>query len=730
MLHTVPVSRFGFSGPEGIAAYRPKVTPPDTHPRLWVTQDSVGMVRANLARGENKAVWQRLRGTIRSVVPQPPSDATLSDRNGWEMDLLCGQIMAHAVNMAFVALMEEDDALGRRACDYVLDRFCNLAQTSNSRALGEMIYGASVVYDWCHHLLSSCEKKAIRDQFAALRPDLEIGWPPFKIPAVNGHGNEAMLNRDLLSMSIAIYEDEPEPYRLVAYRIFEEVIPMRVAEYESPRHSQGYAYGAYRYFWELQCAWLLRRMTGEEQFHPNIKKVAYAFLYGQLPNRTWIRFEDGFLTKEWGYAMVPFLAYTYGSDPVLKHEYRRHDVPASRPEHPVSFPQDSLFLLLNDPDLPEAASFDSLPLVRDSSPVVGAMNIRTGWNLTPDSRDVLVELRGGGYNFGGHAHSGMGTFQIHYRGLQAADLAQYVHYGTEYDVEFAKRTISKCGLLVLDPDEVFEVPGNDGGQWLCPSPKNINDLVVNNHVFLAGHTLHSDQHADFAFYSVDLAQAYSAKVRHFVRNFVWLNLHGGRNPGVLIVFDRVMSAEPQFRKTWQINSLAKPEITPDGVKSVEGQGAVHTAMLLPRKYGLTLSGGDSHCEYGGKSFAFPDAKGGTDNRSGWRAAFSPEAEQCDDTFLAAVRICDADAEPLPASLTNLERAYQIEVADRVVLLPQNGREFYRPFSFELKRSAPVLVAGIRNGDWRVNGVPRTVTAGTLALDGEAGAICVTLGTKP
>lgn len=723
MKRKVPVSRFNIDDPKDIAHYQPKVVPPESHPRLWVTRDSIDAVRANLTRGENKAVWLRLRETIRSATP-PPSDTTLNDRHGWAMDLLCGQISAYAVNLAFVAMMEHDDALGRRACDYVLDRFCNLAPTSNSRGLGAMIYGAAVVYDWCHHLLSSTEKKAIRDQFAVLRPHLEIGWPPFKLIVVNGHGNEAMLNRDLLSMAIAIYEDEPEPYRLIAYRIFEELIPMRVAEYESPRHSQGYAYGAYRYFWELECAWLLRRMTGEEQFHPNIKKVAYSFLHGQLPNKTWFRFEDGFLTKHWGYAMAPFLAYTYGADPVLKHEYRRHDIADSRPQHPDAYPQDSLFLLLNDPDLPEASSFDSLSLIRDSGPVVSAMNIRTGWNLAPDSRDVLAELRGGGYNFGGHTHSGMGTFQIYYRGLQAADLGQYHQYGTEYDVEFAKRTISKCGVLVFDPDEVYEVPGNDGGQWLCPMPRNINDLVINSHVFMTGRTLHSSQHSDFAFYSLDLAPAYSAKIRSFVRNYIWLNLHGGPNPAVLIVFDRVLSAESQFKKTWQINSLSKPEITPDGVKSVEGKGAIHTAMLLPRKYKLTLSGGDALCEYGGKTFALPDSKGG-DGRSGWRAAFSPEVEQCDDTFLAAIRICDADATPLPVSLKQLEHAYQIEVADRVVLLPESGREFYRSFSFELKRSAPVLIAGIRNGDWRVNDAQHSVVAGTLLFNAEAGTIRVT-----
>ena len=44
-------------------------------------------------------------------------------------------------------------------------------------------------------------------------------------------------------------------------------------------------------------------------------------------------------------------------------------------------------------------------------------------------------------------------------------------------------------------------------------------------------------------FSVDLAAAYSAKVRSYVRSFVFLNLENRDNPAALIVADRMVSAK-------------------------------------------------------------------------------------------------------------------------------------------------------------------------------------------
>jgi len=44
-------------------------------------------------------------------------------------------------------------------------------------------------------------------------------------------------------MSIAVYDEDPVPYRYTSYLVLEQLVPMRKFEYQSPRHNQGVDYG-------------------------------------------------------------------------------------------------------------------------------------------------------------------------------------------------------------------------------------------------------------------------------------------------------------------------------------------------------------------------------------------------------------------------------------------------------------------------------------------------------
>src|SRR5690606_28363327 len=47
--------------PPGALNYKPKVTPPLSHPRLWVTDATLPKVKANLTKDENREVWEKLK---------------------------------------------------------------------------------------------------------------------------------------------------------------------------------------------------------------------------------------------------------------------------------------------------------------------------------------------------------------------------------------------------------------------------------------------------------------------------------------------------------------------------------------------------------------------------------------------------------------------------------------------------------------------------------------------
>src|SRR5690606_39973871 len=89
------------------------------------------------------------------------------------------------------------------------------------------------------------------------------------------------------------------------------------------------------------------------------------------------------------------------------------------------------------------------------------MNNRTGWEDGLESNDVVAEIKGGGYFFANHQHNDAGALQIYHRGIQVGDLGLYRFYGTPYDMNFNKRSISHSMMLAVDPNEKFgSVPSN------------------------------------------------------------------------------------------------------------------------------------------------------------------------------------------------------------------------------------------------------------------------------
>ena len=540
--------------PEAATEYRPEVVPPASRPRVWVNEQSLPAVRANLTKGENAPLWDQVR-------EQAAEPFAFEAEPGTEVPYNA-ELEKAAVARAFVYLMNGEETPGREAVALVRDylaavEFGNLLDIT--REIGRAIYSAALVYDWCYDLMTPDDRESIRGNLMRLADDMEIGWPPFKQIIVNGHGNEAQVNRDLLCMAIAIYDEDPVPYRYCAYRILEELVPMRRFEYQSPRHNQGVSYGPYRFGWDMHAAWLFYRMTGQRVFDDNIADVWKFWLYMRMPNEETLRDGDGFSDgRPASLGATALLSSAYSSDPVIKRDFERQ---GGLPADPI------MVLLLNDPDLKAAENFDSLPRTIDFGPVLGSMVARTGWNMGPGVSDVVVEMKGGGYHFGNHQHADAGSFQIYYRGLQAADLGQYHFYGTPYDFNFCKRSVSHSMMLAVDPDEQYiRNTVNDGGARFIQSCPTTPEQALSDPTFANGEVVSagfgpSPQRPFYSTFSVNLTSAYSEKIEDYVRSFCFLNLDNEQTPAVLIVLDNMTTARPEFRKYWQVNTLNPPETT-------------------------------------------------------------------------------------------------------------------------------------------------------------------------
>ena len=684
--------------PEVVKKYQPTIIP-GARPRLWVTPQTLGEVKANLTKGENKAIWEKVQAAAAAPFTYNPKKGVEGEFNAKLHDA--------CIHKAFVYLMTGDKKMGQEAIT-LMDAYMGVVEFSNlldiTREIGQVIYSGSLVYDWCYDLLSAEQRKSFRAKLLRLAMDMEIGWPPFLQSIVNGHGNELQVNRDLLSMAIALYGDDNEPYRYCSYRILEELVPMRAEEYKSGRHNQGVSYAAFRFNAEMHAVWLMRRLANKEIFDPNIKSLGYYWTYGQFPDGRIMTDGDGSISSSaWAAPDVMFMCYTYSADPILKAEYIRQGTSMTRPV---------LFLLLNDPALKATPDhLNKLPLTRYFTGVLPSMIARTGWDISSTSNDVMVEMKGGDTHFGNHQHMDAGAFQIFHRGELATDLGMYGFYGTLYDMGYNKRSIAHNVMLAYDPTEIFRQKrfANDGGQrFIQEHPRNVRE--INKPVFrygetLAGYVGPNKQRPFFSYLWSDLTQAYSDKVEAYTRAMCFVNLADQDCPAAMIVVDR-MTTRNGIRKYWTVNSLTKPEETARGVNIFSRRdfmrGQLSVNMFLPREIKKEIAGGGKATSFFGQTLNPPIPTAA--QAQGYRTMISDANEQ-DTALFAAVMLIGTEGGNRPA-VTCKQNWNNIvfTIGDRIVVMPSSGKPQDTGFRFSVpagKGKCNTLLAGLQTGLWNV-----------------------------
>ena len=686
--------------PKAARNYQPPIVPAPEHPRVLVNPAELERVRHNLTRGENKAVWEKVQASAAAPIEyqyDPEEDIQYKPK-----------LERAAQDKAFVFLMTGDRKIGREAVDFMLE-YLSQVQFNNlldiTREIGRALVAGSLVYDYCYDLMTPEERRIMSSNLVRIADDMEIGWPPFRQTIVNGHGAEAQVNRDLLTMAIAIYGEDDEPYRYCSYRILEELVPMRAFEYRSNRHNQGWGYGAYRFPFEMHAAWLMRRMAGREVFDPSIKTVYFHWLYGRLPDGSAMLDGDGSLSR--GYFRRPlaaFMCYSYAADPLFKGEFEKQGAKVDDP---------LLFLLLNDPDLKAEKSLESLPTAHYFRDVLPSIIFRTGWDIGPDSNDVFIEMKGGGYGFANHQHVDAGAFQIFYRGYLATDLGMYKFSGTPYDYGFNKRSIAHNVMLVYDPQEKFGRgnPSNDGGQRVVERTPTSVKMLTTDPEFLTGRTLGADfgpdaQRPEYAYLKSDLAPAYSKKIKAYTRTFCALSIGDAETPAVLLTVDRVISSKPEFSKYYSLNSLFEPkqngdawEITTDRPRP----GRLTVRMLLPENPEVTVAQGPETWNVFGTQLTAPVPD--RPQAKGFRTMFTPRKKQADDLFVAAMTVGPATAAAPAVNWRRNAENIQIDIKDFVVVLGTENDAVKREFTVKTGENASyrVLLAGLAPGKWRLTG---------------------------
>ncbi|GAB1415344.1 heparinase II/III family protein [Paludibacter sp.] len=698
------------------------VPPANVHPRLYLRSENIADLSARKKDPVLKKVWESLEKLKVDKTPgSEPSNKT------WREYFDAQGLLTRAELTAMDYLITKKPATGREAIEMIIDTLETAVYpdvSDISRAIGRLMISGAMVYDWCYDQLTPAEKTRFVKAFVRLAKMLECGYPPVKDNSIVGHASEWMIMRDLISTGIAIYDEFPEMYNLSAGRFFREHLPARNWFYPGQAHHQGMSYVNVRFTNDLFALWIFDRMGAGNIFNPNQQYIMYDVIYKRRPDGQIMPSGDVNYSRKrpQTYALPMFLASSYYKDEYLNYEFlMRTNIDN----------QAKIFeFLWRDPKVGSKKPYD-LPLTRYAGSPFGWMVARTGWG----EESVIAEMKINEYNFLNHQHHDAGAFQLYYKGPLAIDAGTYQGssggYNSPHNKNFFKRTIAHNSLLIYDPNEKFAASGyggadksdfvaNDGGQRLpggnWTPAKNLEQLFAGDYKTgtVTAQTFGPDKHnPDFTYLKGDITDAYSSKVSEVKRSFVFLNLKNKDIPGALIVFDKVVSTNPSFKKFWLLHSIEEPSIKGDKFtvkRTLNGDsGMLENTVLLPElaNADITKVGGQ------GKEFwvfgtNYPnESKDGQDEaneKGAWRVEISPKQASNEDYYLNVMQVAGNKQKSFNEvkKLCNND-IIGVQIADRVVTFSKNSSDLKNSFNLSVNGNGTFkfVITDLTSGKWQI-----------------------------
>ena len=249
-----------------------------------------------------------------------------------------------------------------------------------------------------------------------------------------------------------------------------------------------------------------------------------------------------------------------------------------------------------------------------------------------------------GDRFTAHQHLDVGHFLIYKHEELVGDGGHYDSFGSSHDVNYHLRSIAHNTILIHNPSETWpniragNVTGNDGGQ--SHSWPHHNGAVTNpqqwhkeRQLYDIADILAFEDNGEYLYVAGDCTRAYSQdKLAYFTRQIVFLR------PGTFIIFDRVCSTNPRFKKTWLLQAMKAPTNTGRNMIVTNGNGRLFIQQLLPENPQVKLITDAELYSYGGNNY--PPGRD-TGPAPQCRIEISPSAPSKVDYFLHVLIAADA-----------------------------------------------------------------------------------------
>ncbi|MBR2476612.1 MAG: discoidin domain-containing protein [Clostridia bacterium] len=452
----------------------PSIKPIEGHPRLYIAAKDLDQLRENAAQPEMAPFVENVKNNARWPI-ESKQDGTY---NATVPVRLMGRSMAYLLGYV-------DDAHARETIEhcktYLETAEYNLKAGDITRQVGSEMEAAAVVYDWLYPLLTEEEKEFFVAHLKKLCTWKEMHYPPVG-NYIYGHDGEKEVFQDMLSVGIAIYDEDPEVWN-VAAGAYEKMVPSRRMFNAAGNHPSGSSYGTWRFHCELMSEIMMDAMEipMEKRIGEGAWNVPLRWLYARNP--------AGGMFAEGDSSYMKYFVYQYNRTPAMMAITANlyPDAPLNALVYGEWLMNESLqdwgnmpvyMLLIWDKDHPNKADLgQNMPLSYHSTYPLTQMYARTSWQKGLEAPVAVAYMQGRETLTDTHDHPDLGSFQLYYKGTLAADARgpqDGAGWLTEMDANWARRAIAHNIITVKDPEEVYfdnyyidsrdwTVVSNDGG---------------------------------------------------------------------------------------------------------------------------------------------------------------------------------------------------------------------------------------------------------------------------
>ena len=562
------------------------------HPRLFLNSDIWPDVRA-MAEGPKSDHYDRLK----EQVDRLPEQLEVADYGSL------------AMNTAFVWMMTGDDAYLQRVKE-MLDHSLEFyhARIAEGRAVNwysTSRISALTAFDWIFNEMPAAWReewgRSMLDHIADVQPG---GVPNIERANRSGHTTGFYGTQSLLWYAgLAMLDEGIDDLRALENLVggYDRYIALLEHRREasgddggSASPTLGYAMGAYPWA-EFNFFHTWEAATGENiaEHWPYMALFANYVMWNYLPDGLQFGYGDAPHTTNaiprWQMPfhianMMHFFSEVRPDWVALMRYMREEMFPgeyslASWGCHP--------FLLTRMHNAPELMDPGNLPHARHFENM-GQIFMRSGSG--PD--DTYASFTAGGI-LRQHRHYDNGNFVIYRNGFLALDSGTRVgeRQNDHLPTYYAQTVAHNCILIEMPDEPVARYWGGtvhvqDGGQY-----QQIGSEV-----------LAFETNELFTYVAADCTEAYRPeKCEEAVRQFVFIY------PDHFVVFDRVRSTEPEYRKRWLLHTAREPVIDGATLLAEQNEGRIFCRTLLPADPVLTPIGGEGQ-EFvaGGVNWPLPD----------------------------------------------------------------------------------------------------------------------------